>query len=101
MGEPFETLWKLMLTGGGIVLTWLHMAGRREIDEMKTATKAAQAEADAAARDLAKHQLFAAENYARRPDVDRGFEKLEQRLGERLDEIKNEIRELKSTPSKH
>lgn len=101
MGEPFETLWKLLLTGGSIVLTWLHMSHRREIDDMKTATQKAQDDADEAARDLAAHQLYAAENYARKPDVERGFEQLERRLGKRLDEIRNEIRELKPPPLKH
>lgn len=94
----FDHAWGAILTLFTIVLGWLHLSHRREIDDLKTASEKAQKSADDVAGSLAKHQLFAAENYTRKPDVDRAFEKLEERLGERLDEIRDEIRELKKQP---
>jgi hypothetical protein len=89
----FDHAWGAILTLFTIVLGWLHLSHRREIDDLKTASEKAQKSADDVAGSLAKHQLYAAETYARKPDVEKAMEKSEERIMKRLDELSEEIKE--------
>lgn len=91
----FEHAWQLLLTAAGAVLGWLHVARRDEIAEMKRQIAAAQDSADEAKESavalafkageaLSKHQLYAAETFPRKDEVERAVEKVEKRLSEQL-----------------
>ena len=95
----FSMIWSAILTFGSLVLTWLHLANRREVDDMKKDVEAAGKSAAEAASSLAKHQLYAAETYARRPDVEKAMERSEERIMKRLDELSEEIKTR--LPAKH
>ncbi len=87
----FDHFWAGFLTVSSIVLGWLHIGHRREMDELKKL-------AAETSTSLSKHQLYAAETYARKPDVEHTMEQSERRIMERLDEIRDDIKSLKSPP---
>ncbi|MFN3465303.1 MAG: hypothetical protein ACK4X1_14635 [Terricaulis sp.] len=84
MAFTFEHVWQLVLTVAAVVLGWLHVLRREEVAEMKAAIARAENRAQAAERALSEHKLFAAENFAKKPDVDRAIEKLEERISKQL-----------------
>lgn len=86
----FDHFWAGFLTIVSIVLGWLHVGHRREMDELKRIA------ADTAAS-LAKHQLYAAETYERADDAERERQLSESRIMKRLDEIRDDIKSLKSS----
>lgn len=88
----FDHAWTAIINAGLVVLGWLHLSHRREIDEVKKEAEKAQEAAEAAARALATHQLYAADNYARKPDVEKVAEHIERHMKEGFDEIKDMIR---------
>lgn len=93
--EAWDTISGIVLFVLGVIVA----AFRREIDGVKGDTKGARDAADKTGRDLAAHQLYAAETYARKVDVERTIEKSEERIMKRLEELAEEIRER--MPPKH
>lgn len=95
----FQEVWDAL---SGIVIFVLGVivaAFRREIDDVKGDAKGAKDAADKTGRDLSAHQLYAAETYARKVDVERTVEKSEERIMKRLEELAEEIRDR--MPPKH
>lgn len=82
--EPFEYLWQFALAAGGVLLGWLHVGRNKELDEMRVQIEGANKQAAEAKAELAAHKLYAAENFAKKSDVERIVDKAEQRLTEKL-----------------
>jgi hypothetical protein len=83
----------LLLSIASFVLGLLHWSHRREMDAMKKDVEDAKRDAATGATNLAKHQLYAAETYPRKADVERAMERSEERIMKRLDELSQEIRD--------
>ncbi len=94
----FDHFWAGFLTIASLVLGWLHLGHRQEMSAMKTEIGDARKAASDANANLAKHQLYAAETYERADDAERSREQSESRIMKRLDEIRDDIKALKSTP---
>jgi hypothetical protein len=94
--EPnlFTVIWSGLLSFGGLVLAWLHLAQRTETSDMKAQSAKALGKAESVEQSLAAHKLHAAETFVTKSSVERGFDKLDERLekmDEALDEIKNRL----------
>lgn len=94
MDHPFNYLWQGVVTIGTLVLGWLHLSHRNEVKDMKAATTAAHKRADEAAKDAAAvqrsldaHRLWAAENFARKTDVEAAMTKAEERQQLQFDRV--------------
>lgn len=94
----FDHFWAGFLTIASIALGWLHLGHRQEMSTMKQDIDSAKKSAADANTNLAKHQLYAAETYERADDAERAREISENRIMKRLDEIRDDIKSLKSTP---
>lgn len=91
-------LWQAVLTLGGLVLGWLHMAHRSEVSDMKQTAANAQKRAEDTDKALAAHKLHAAETFARKDEVKSALDKIDARFDrvlDDLDEIKTRL------PTKH
>ena len=90
----FEHLWAGFLT---LVVAFLSLFGRHIGDKVKTARDLAvdaKKAAAAAAKDIADHKLFAAENFARSADLKEHNTRMVERFDkvfEHLDEIKDRL----------
>lgn len=92
----WPTIVALLSAALTIVLGWLQLAARREVDAVNRKADEADAAAEDARRDLEKHKLYAAEMYARKSEVKEELHAVERRLGEKLDEQKALLREIKA-----
>lgn len=99
MDHPFNYLWQGVVTIGTLVLGWLHLSHRNEVKDMKAATAAAHKRADEAAKEAAavqksldSHRLWAAENFARKADVE-AAEARQQTQFERVFDLLDDIRD--------
>lgn len=94
--EPnlFTLIWSGLLSFGGLVLAWLHLAQRTEATDMKAQSAKALEKAEAAQTSLAAHKVHAAETFATKASVEKGFDKIDKRfddMSEALDEIKDRL----------
>lgn len=94
--EPnlFTIVWSGLLSFGGVLLGWLHLQNRAEVNDMKANADKALERAEGATASLAAHKLHAAETFARKADVSAAVDKLDQRFDrvfEHLDEIKERL----------
>lgn len=88
MGFTFDHFWQGLLTVGALILGWLEYSRRQEMKRIADVAEAADKKAATARDDLAQHKLYAAENFARRAEVNEGLAAIERRLKERLDEMR-------------
>lgn len=106
MERALDYMLQIALAVGGIVLSWLHVLQRDEVRGMKTAIAKAESTAlDAkkaadeakqsavviafeAGKALGDHKLYAAETFARKDEMKELIAALEERLGERFDDIR-------------
>lgn len=111
MTSPFDYLFEAALGIGIAVLGWLHLHRRSEVKDMREAIEKAEARAEAAEKAadeaknhavalafeagqrLAEHKLYASETFARRVEVEKMFDKAEQRGREQIERL-DEIRDL-------
>lgn len=92
----WPTIVAMLSAALSLVLGWLHLNRRAEVADMKGDIQKVDAEAENVRRDLEKHKLFAAESFALKRDVKDELAAMEARLGLKLDEQKELLREIRT-----
>lgn len=91
----FDHFWAGLLSLASFVLGLLHLGHRREMQAMKDDLAEAKRLATDAATGLGKHQLYAAETYALKRDVERAVEQSEARLSKQLEGLVERVEEIR------